>query len=265
MRRAVSLGLAVVAGLPLLSGCSRNGVRPGEARLDPHGVVEVAAPNQAYARVTSARLLHEGDRVRVQAGTADLRLSNGALALRDGSELLVRTVPELLTGDLLVVTGKTITVRSAGSEAAITGAARLSRDFAVTAASYAGALDVRSAGANLRVSGLRQAVIPALGQLPRTATPLQYRDTDAWDRRFLSEAIDLGVELQARSDGATAQFRDQGRTAGFYRTLFPVLDQESGFSQSLLDPARPPGEHIVGTGIALAATRSGGPGRAATG
>jgi hypothetical protein len=184
-----------------------------------------------------------------------VKLPTGDLALRQGSEIAIARSPELLTGDVLVVPTKKLTMRSVGSEAVVSGAARMSRRFALTVASYTGAADVSSAGSRLVVRGLRQATIPLQGQVPQAAEPLRYSNDDQWDRRFLADAIDLGVELQARSDGATAQFEGQGRTAGFYRTLMPELDSEPAFDVGLLNPNRPPGEHLVGAGIALAGTR----------
>jgi hypothetical protein len=255
MKRAPALALAVLAGLPLLSGCSRSAVRSGEARVEPHGVVQVAPPNKPYEPIRANRTIHDGYRVRVTVGTALVRLPHGELDLRDGSEVRVGPAPELLAGDLLVVPDRALAVTSAGTQAVSHGPSRVSRDFAVTVASYAGGVDLSSAGATLHLPALRQAAIPALGQLPVSPTPLQYRATDPWDRRFLADAIDLGVELDARSQGASALFKSEGKTAGFYRTLFPALDQQPEFGQALLDPNRLTGEHIVGVGVALAGKR----------
>jgi hypothetical protein len=252
MKRAVSFGLAVAVGLPLLAGCSRDEVRPGEARLEPHGVVETGKPGAAYRRVSKTTTIHDGDRVRVVSGAADVRLPKAALALRRGSHVTVGPSPELLAGDLLTVPSKQLTVRSAGSTYAVMGAARFQRRFAVTAASYKGAVAIRSAGSVLTVPALRQATVAALGEAPRTAEPLQYGNDDPWDRRFLLDAIELGTQLQSRADGANAQFRGQGTTPGFYRTLMPQLDGVTQFTSALLDASRPPGEHVVGAGIALA-------------
>lgn len=257
MRRFFALALAVVAGVVVLEACSRDSVRAGEARLDPDGVVLVAEGAKPYKRVKDTRTIRDGDRVKVESGSAGLKLPTGDLALRSGSELRLATAPELLAGDVLVLPAKSISVNSNGTEAVVVGAGRVTRDFTVTAASYDGAVVMRSGGATLNVPRFRQATVPAPGQLPRTPSPLQFRDGDAWDRRFLAEAIDLSAELDARSNGATARFRNQGRTAGFYRTLFPDLEDEQQFDETLLDAGRAPGEHIVGAGIALA-TNPGG-------
>lgn len=254
MRRARSqvLVLAVLVGLPLLGACNRDAVHVGEARLEPHGAVQVAKPGQAFKTVKHALTVKTNDRVRVRSGTAIVRLTTGEVELRAGSSMRVATSPELLSGDLLAVPKKPFAVQSAGSVARIRGAARFQYTSTLTVASYAGGADMTSAGSRLLVPALRQAAIPALGQLPQTPSPLQYKADDPWDRRFLADAIDLGVELQARSDGASNQFRGQGLTAGFYRTLFPDLEHQDQFTQSLLSADRPPGEHIVGVGIALA-------------
>lgn len=253
MKRYAALLFAAGASMLVLEACNRDPVRAGEARLDPNGVVLLSVDDGPYKRVEKTKTIHDGDRVKVESGSAGLRVPAGELALREGSELRVGRSPELMAGDVLALPSKSITIDSAGTEAVVLGAARISREFTVTAAAYDGAIVLRSGGATLHVPRLRQATVPAPGQLPRTPSPLQLRDGDSWDRRFLAEAIDLTAELQARSDGATQQYRGEGRTAGFYRTLFPRLEGESQFDQSLLDTARPAGEHIVGAGIALAA------------
>jgi len=252
MRRFSALALAMAAALPALSACSRSGLRAGEARVEPHGVVEVAAPGKDFVAIPHDVTIHDGTRVRVQLGTAVVRVPRGELDLREGSEVRVAPAPELVANDLLVVPDHVMTVVSAGSQAVAHGPTRITRQFAVTVASYGGGVDLRSASASLHLPALRQVAIPSLGQLPATPLPLQYRVNDPWDRRFLSDAIDLGLELDARSQGATALFKDQGKTAGFYRLLFPQLDQQPEFTQDLLDPLRPSGEHIVGIGLALA-------------
>jgi len=249
-----ALLVAVLVG-PLLAGCSSNrSVRLGEARLEPHGAVLVAKPGGSYTAVTRPRTVKADVSVRVDGGSATVRLPSTELELRGGTELrLGPGHPELLAGDLLVVPSGNhiLTVTAAGTAMAVTGAARLSRGLAVSAGSYLGNVKVRSAGSALTVPALRQATVPALGQVPASPDPLSYVPRDQWDRRFLADAMDLGVELQARSDGANAQFRGQGTTPGFYRLLLPQLDSQSAFDGSLLQPGRSPGENLVGASIAV--------------
>jgi hypothetical protein len=244
--------VAVAVAGPLLAGCSSRSVRLGEARVEPHGTVRVAKPGGSYTPLTKASTMKADVRVLVDAGRATVRLPTAELDLRPTTEVRVGPGhPELLAGDLLVVPGRhVLTVTSAGSALAITGAARLSRTFSVSTASYEGNVQIVSAGSKLAVPALRQATVPALGQVPAIPEPLRYDAADKWDRRFLADAIDLGTELQARSDAANAQFRGQGTTPGFYRLLMPQLDTEPGFDGSSLQPSRSPGENLVGAGIA---------------
>src|SRR5205085_5638727 len=162
--------------------------------------------------------------------------------------------PALVRGDVLATAKGTVLTVTAGSADARVhdGAAHVSRALGVTAASYTGDLAVTSAGRDLMVPALRQAGVPGPGLVPATPSPLDYRADNPWDRRYLGDAIDLGDELQARSDGFTAQLGSgEGHTAGFYRQLIPALENQSAFTQALLPPDQAPGETVVGAAIAV--------------
>jgi hypothetical protein len=59
--------------------------------------------------------------------------------------------------------------------------------------------------------------------------------------------MELADQLQARSDGMTASLRPgEGRSVGFYRTVLPALAGETQFVSDLVQPARLPGETLVG-------------------
>jgi hypothetical protein len=193
--------------------------------------------------------------VRVLSGLAVVHFaSDRTLELRSGSELQVLTAPALMKGDVLATAKDTpLTVTAGSADAGVhNGAAHVSRGLGVTAASYVGDLAVSSAGRELTVPALRQAAVPGPGLLPAAPTPLDYRADNPWDRRYLSDAIDLGDELQARSDGFTAQLSPgEGHTAGFYRELLPALDNEPAFTQALVQPDMAPGETLVGAAIAV--------------
>ena len=132
----------------------------------------------------------------------------------------------------------------------------MTRGLATEAASYAGDLNLESAGRQLTVPALRQAAVPGPGLVPTTPVPLDYRADNPWDRRYLGDAIELGDELQARSQGFTAQLAPgEGHTAGFYRQLLPDLEGERAFDQGLIDPGIPPGDTLVGAAIAAESRR----------
>src|SRR5207302_7436822 len=180
--------------------------------------------------------------------------SDRTLELRSGSELQVLSQPALMKGDALATAKATpLTVAAGNADAGVRdGAAHVSRGLGVTAASYVGDLTVNSAGREITLPALRQAAVPGPGLLPAAPTPLDYRADNPWDRRYLGDAIDLGDELQARSDGFTAQLApNEGHTAGFYRQLIPALENQSAFTQALLPPDRAPREPLVGAAIAV--------------
>jgi len=194
--------------------------------------------------------------VKVLSGQVGLELQSGPrLELRRGSEVRVDGRPALLDGDLLVASSgeRPLTVQAGGSLVTVAGSARLSRDLAVSAASYRGGLRIQSAGRSLKVPALRQADIPSLGVVPPEPEPLDYDPRDEWDRRFLGDAIELGDELEAKSEGFTSSLRStEGQTPGYFRLLVPALENEPSFGPPLLTERRPPGETLVGATIVVA-------------
>jgi hypothetical protein len=259
MRRFGALGALLVAVLALglgLVGCSSHALGPGEARLTVvSGKAEVAATGENWRSAHSDQLLHRNDRVRSVQGLSEVGLSSArTVELRPGAELQVLPTPSLLRGDVLATAkGTPFTVSAGNADARVRdGAAHVTRGLGVTAASYVGDLVVTSAGRDIMVPALRQAGVPGPGLLPAVPTPLDYRADNPWDRRYLGDAIDLGDELQARSQGFTAQLAPgEGHTAGFYRQLLPALENEQAFTQALLPPDMAPGDTLVGAAIAV--------------
>lgn len=264
-----SLRVAVVAvatAAMLLAGCSRGGAPEagGAALRDVRGIVEVSRDGRTW-EARRGGTVERGARVRARgpgAGAVLALAGGGRLELRSGSTVVVDTVPRLLRGDLLVqpaASALRVAAGAAETSVAAAGAARLRWGAALETAVYARSAVVRSAGRALGVPALRQATVSGPGLVPVEPVPLRYRDTDAWDRRFLGEAIDLGRDLAARSRGMTAQLgAAAGATPGFYRLLVPALEREPALTQALVDAAPPPvGERVVGAVIA-AASRKGG-------
>jgi hypothetical protein len=260
MRRFALLVSVLVFGA-FLAGCTGRALGPGEGRLSASGRAQVATPGHRWASVSGTRTLHAGDRVRVLRGDAKIDLSKGrTLELRQGSSVQVQQVPAVLSGDVLATARDvSVSVSAAGTKARVAqGATHVSRSLAVVVASYSGTTHVDSAGREIDVPALRQAGVPAPGLIPAKPVPLAYDVHNPWDRRFLGDAIELGEELAARSQGFTAQLApDEGHTAGFYRQLLPDLDTERSFDQSLVDPAAAPGETLVGAAIAVEGRRGG--------
>lgn len=259
-RRWFVIALLVLIGLAG-AGCNRDTSRPA-GRLTISGRAELATTSGMMVTVTRARTLKAGEQVRMLDGTAMLSLGSGReLELRKGTvvRLAVRTAAtgqpesrgELVSGDVLVLsTGDAATVLAGDSTIQVTGAAKVSKDLAVVAAVYQGAAGVESAGRPVSVPALRQVTVPAPG-LPSRPTPLAFSPSDAWDQRYLGDAIDLGNQLAARSKGFSAQLTPGTATAAFFRQILPGLASQP-FDDSLAASAvRAPGETLVGAAITL--------------
>jgi hypothetical protein len=147
-------------------------------------------------------------------------------------------------------------VASTGAEVTVSGVARISRGVGVVVATYQGSAVLAGGGGSVTVPAFRQAALSAAGALATRASPLEYATVDTWDQRYLSDAIELGNELAARSQGFSAQLGPtEGHTAAYFRTLFPSLAAEPAFDTPLLSPSRAPGETLVGAAISVVGTR----------
>lgn len=254
MRRVAVLVLsaAVLAG----AGCSRSSTPAGQAvvEVERGSRVLVGERGDGLLAVEGRRTVHVGAQVKVLSGSATIALEDGArLDARTGSEVDLGSPVSLVADDLLVTSGShPLTIAVAGSQVAVDGVARLTRDLAVSAATYRGTVTMRSAARSLAVPALRQAEIPSLGVLPAEPRALAYDKNDAWDRRFLGVAIELSDQLDSLSKGFTNSLDSrEGRTPGFYRILIPALEHEPEFGDQLLAVSHNPGDSLIGATIAV--------------
>ena len=265
MRRPISAVVAVVTVAVALAGCSGTSTPPVAGRLVVEGQAEVLHPGEDRREVSGSRNLEAGDRVRVRQGTAVIQLRDDRrFELRQGSdlELLPRAatndiLPTLVAGDLLIVSDpRPLVVSVNGVEISVHGDARVSRGVALLVATYEGTAQMSTGGSTIAVPALRQASLPPTGTFPTKVSPLEYSSADGWDQRFLSDAMDLSNQLKGRSDGFTSQLGPtEGRSVNYFRELFPRLAAEPAFTASLLNPARAPGDTLVGAAITLEGTR----------
>lgn len=263
-RRWVVALLAVVLVAGAVTGCTRSKSAPA-GRIVVDGQAEISRPGEDRREITGGRDLDIGDRVRMLRGTAVVRMpGDRRLELRLGSDIELQSTGEsdavrlvLIGGDLLAVSGAApLAVDVTGADVTVQGEARISRGVALLVAAYKGTAQLSAGGSTLTVGALRQAALPATGVFPVKATPLEYSPADGWDQRYLSDAIDLSNQLAARSQGFTAQLGPtEGRSLAYFRDLFPRLAAEPGFISSLVNPARPPGDTLVGAAITLEGTR----------
>lgn len=247
MRRV--LVVAAVAALLAGPACSRGGDDDG-FRLT---IVDGEALVGDDVLDEGDHTVDEGATVSVVDGTATLALpGDREVLLRAGTELVVGRAPELLEGDAVVVAAEETTLAAGGIDLTVAaGAARVQRGVATTVAMYGGTADVTSAGRPLDggLAALRQVTVSAAGQLPREPSPLVYDAEDAWDERFLGDAIDLGRDLDGLSRGFTAQLGPGAAVDA--ELLGDVLPLE--VDDSLLADDRSPGETLVGAAIVVEA------------
>ena len=263
------LGLAAIALLALGAACS-GGDDDVAGRLTVDGRAEVSSPGGKVEEERGSRSVKFGQGVKVVEGTAVIRLDRGRqLDLRTGTNVVLEdaaddgnrplTQPQLLENDLLVQAppGNRLTVSTEGTDVIVSSAARISRGTVLLVSSYAGDVELRSGnGSSTVVSALREVTVDADGRIVSGPVPLSYDADDPWDRRLLSEAIEVGNELEARSKGFSAQLgATDGRTVEFLLGLLPALADQPGFGPTLFDPLRPPGESLVGAAIALAGSQ----------
>lgn len=258
----VTVALLLAGGV---ASCSRSS-GSAAGRLTVDGRAEVGRPGEDRREVTGSRDVEIGDRVRVLEGSAVVRLPDDRrIELRRGSDVALQggqgrnsVRPALMEGDLLVVSDREpLVVTAAGAEVGVQGDARVSRGLVLLVAVYEGTAQLSATGSTLTVPALRQAGLPATGPFPMKLTPLEYSPSDPWDQRYLSDAIELGGRLDARSQGFTAQLGPgEGRSFNFFRDLFPQLAAEPGFTASLVSPTRAPGETLVGAAIVLEGRRA---------
>lgn len=263
-RLAVLVAVALVVSLGAVA-CSRKTV-PVTGRLTVlEGNAEIGRPGEERSEITGSRDLRVGDGVRVRDGSAVIRLpGNREMELRTGTDVEFRATdagegfrPTLLGGDVLVrAPEQPLTIFSGDEEIVVRGATRVSRGLALLAATYEGSATVSSAARSLVVPALRQVAVPAAGVFPVRPSPLEASPDDTWDQRYLSAAIGLSAELQARSRGFTAQLAaGEGKTVNYFRELLPRLAGEPAFQASSLNALRPPGETLIGAAITLEGTR----------
>jgi uncharacterized membrane protein YgcG len=248
-----------------------RGLAPGEARLHTNGIATVQSPDGHQRAVRGTALLHTGDIVEAVQGDLKLDLPDesaveGRAPLTANAtdaqptRLKVADRVEVLAGDALVTAQKGTEIDAGGNRVHLdrssdVSAARVSRSLTVVAGVYRGHATLDSAGQLRDINALRQFDVAALGRPAGEPKPLQVRDGDPWDRRFLGEAMDLTATLDDYAAGYSSRALltpGEGRTAGFYRSVLPVVADQQDFFDSMIDEKRAgaPGETLVGAAIA---------------
>lgn len=243
----VMLAGLVVAGVDSLN---QNNVKPGTARLEPTGVVEVSIGAGPFVRVSHGRTLRANDAVRVLDGRAVLELSDASkLEMRDGSALTVRGAASpavaLDEGDLLVEAdqGDTVDIDGGTALISVAGSAKLRRGVSLAAGVYEGTARFQRNDQGLTIPQYRQAAVVGTGILPQSPEPLGLAPGDEWDRRMLGSvmALDEQLGIIARTfEVAAPPFPG----ADFFKGVAPKV-ASLPITPELLD-GRSAGENLIG-------------------
>ena len=249
---AAPLAVVLAGGIALAARQGDGGPGPGEARLEVDGVAEVTRAGGEVEEVTGGEDLGTGDVVELVDGTGTLELHRGVVlhvrAGREGardSRVRIDRVPSLLGGQVLAEAGdEAAQVEADDTVVETDGVARLEQGLRFTAAVYQGTGHLRSAGSEPRVERLRQVSVATLGDVS-AARPVALDQGDPWDRRVLSDVLELDRELARRANGFTNQVTDRA-DAAFFRSRYASLDDTvwDGFRAD-----REAGENLVGLAI----------------
>jgi hypothetical protein len=205
----VPAGVALLGAAALVPSVGGGGPGAGEARVLVDGVAVVTDADGGTTTVRDDRIdVGPGDEVAVREGRAvfemagDVQLEGlGAHGGRDGTTVEMAVAPKLVTGRLLAVAPAPIEVEA--GEAAVTigpadsadGIAHLDRRLGLGVETYRGEVAVESAGRQEDVARYRRADVAAPGALGPDGLPLRYEADDAWDRRYLGEALTIDAQI----------------------------------------------------------------------
>jgi hypothetical protein len=237
----------------------------GAGRLDTDGKATITRADGSTYQAAGPTTVYDGDVAEAVEGTMLLQLPGGATieggpasTRADATKLRAGPVVEVLRGDALLRAHKTTSIVAADNHITVEppsdgpSATRIGRSLAVTIGGYRGTVRLDSAGQQRTVPPLRKMEVAALGRPPTDPKPLALDHPDAWDLRYLGDAIDLGATLQSLSNGYSPTLRpDEGRTAAHYAAIVSGLEGLAGFGDALVTSARsrPQGELLVGAAL----------------
>jgi hypothetical protein len=259
LARGAGLLLAVAVALGPVAACRGGGPKAGQARLTVDGQATLLRQGGTLVTVTKRADVRVGDQVTMAKGTGVLTLRGGStLELRTGlgaagaSQVVMGPTPVVKAGDVLVTAPDGLSLTADQTDLRVTGgSAKVATGVALDIAAYDADVALDSGGQRRTVPALREMKVPAVGLPPEAPHPLAYDASDPWDRRFLSDAIDLGQRLESLASGYTSNLSTgEGRTVAFYEQVLPGLRDEGSFTGDLLDPHRSPGETLIGAAIA---------------
>lgn len=243
----VPAGVALLGAAALVPSVGSSGPGAGEARVLVEGVAVVTDQDGETRTVRDDRVdVGPGDAIEVTEGRAvfemagDVRLEGlGRHDGRDGTTVEMAIAPRLVTGRLLAVAPVPLEIAAGGTVVGIAptgsteGAARLDRRLGLGVGTYRGQVTVDTAGRRADVPRYRRVEVAAPGALGRDGLPLRYEADDAWDRRFLGEALAIDAQVAPLLASLGAAERDTFLEPATLRDAMPGLPAGGGLADRL--------------------------------
>jgi hypothetical protein len=206
----VPAGVALLGAAALVPSVGGGGPGAGEARVSVDGVAVVTEADGGTTTVRDDRVdVGPGDQIEVTEGRATFEMAGGVRleglgatdGRADGTTVEMAVAPRLVTGRLLAVAPSPIEIEAGDATVSIDaagatdGAARLDRRLGLGVGTYRGRVAVETAGRSAEVPRYRRIEVAAPGALGRDGLPLRYEADDAWDRRFLGDALVIDAQI----------------------------------------------------------------------
>lgn len=240
MKRLITAATVIAL---LAGGCSSG------ARSDPVGTLTplggrieiLAGPD--WTLVTEQTELSPGDQVRSDAaGSARLQVSDaGSIELGPSSRVRLGAggASELMQGAVLAEgSGLSVQIGRAVASPEAGGAFRVDRALSTRIGNYRGVTHLAALGGPIDVPPLTQAIVVAHA-VPSLPAPLQVDPHDAWDKRILGSAINVGLDLVDLERRVRSQLGDADAADTFSRALDRRVSAERVQSLMNAHPASP--------------------------
>lgn len=239
--------LMVVVAAPSCVG--RRGPGSSFRAESPSGDVQVRAPGTSdWVALSSGRRVTPEDEVRTRDGSVALARDDGArIELGRYTSLRVDRVTELTleAGRVLIVVPEIpVEVEAQGVHAQARKAMyRVEAGYSIRVGSYGGEVTVSQDADRVTLGDFRQVEITG-GVFQRDPLPMRISPSDDWDRKLLSDALDLDRQLRQYGRVFLYDFAAQARNPLFYVTLVPGLPQSA--IESLLRTRADPADLLFG-------------------
>jgi len=209
---AVLLAIASTISLPVggLGSVGETGLRLLSGALEQR-------VDGVWQSVSEGTNIAAGTWIRTSETEAELGRPGVAVHLLPDTELVVEDVPDLQRGSLLLGSEREV----AATTGLITGHGRgwwrLDAGQAARVGTYEGTVTIRDgAGREELLRDFRQVAVVS-GVIEGAAVPVTYVATDAFDRRFLADALAIDDFLAALARGLRADYGTEPQTLAFYQ------------------------------------------------